>query len=149
MNKLPKRLDHQSVSYSLDKYPQRYDYFTYNWYDLGRFNDLEKGDSLRRYKVEQSDSNWTKYMGTSFQPFNKLNQAEAQRLINLIHYLDHNHLNAANIENNQISLAYNDSLRICCNVGFRTLALSDTGYFDKLFYYVMDSTNNIYLLIQK
>ena len=88
MDKLPKRLDHESVSYSLDKYPQRYNYFTYNWYDFGRFEDLEKGDSLRKYRVATSDSNWIKYIGANFQPFSVLNKAEAQRFISLIHYLN-------------------------------------------------------------
>lgn len=152
MDKLPKRLDQESVSYSLDKYHQRYNYFTYNWYNLGRFEDLEKDDSLRKYKVAPSDSNWTKYMGANFQPFSVLNQIEAHKFINLIHYLDHNHLNTANIErNHQISLAYNDSLRVNVpgNLGFRTIALSDTGYFSHDFYTIIDSITGVYLLDQK
>ncbi len=147
MGKLPKRWDHGSVSYALDKFPLRHNFFSYNCYDLGQFEDLEKDDSLRKYKITESDrQHWKKYMSSDLLPFDVLNRQEAKRFINLIHYLDRNHLNAANLEKEIISFDYNDSLRMSDNIGFRTIAIDTSGYYGPDFFDVIDNKNGVYLL---
>jgi hypothetical protein len=149
MNKLPKRKDHQSISYTLDKYPERYNYFTYNWYDAGSFKRLAEGDNLRHFAFNADTTDWHKYMGTNTMPFIALTPLEAKTFLQLIKYLDRNHLNAATLEDGTIALDYNDSLRISDGLGFRKVTIADSGYYSSEFFDIIDRKEGIYLLRKK
>lgn len=150
MEKLPKRSDHESVSYSLDKHPQRYYSFSFNWFDLDNLRNLEKSNNLHDFKITESISNeWTKYVSSDLFPFDTLTQSETKRFINLIKYLDRNSLSAANLENNIIAFDYNDSLRMSDNLGFRKITLDTSGYYGSDFFDIIDKQNGLYLLRKK
>jgi hypothetical protein len=149
MKKLPKRNDHQSVSYTLDKYPGRYNNFTYNYYDAGSFDNLTKGDNLRHLIFKRDTAGWQEYIGKNTAPFMALTLLEAKKFIRLLQYLDKNHLNAATLEGGFIALDYNDSLRISDGLGFRTVTVVDSGYYSSKFFDIIDQKSGLYLLRKK
>ncbi|MGV9004040.1 hypothetical protein [Flavobacterium sp.] len=150
MQKLPKRSDHQSVSYVLDKHPQRYYSFSFNWYRIGNLKNLENDHKLHDFKIGKEDAiDWNKYVNKDLTPFDTLNPNECLRFINIIKFLDKNNLNAANLEDNIISFDYNDSLRISDNMGFRKITLDTTGYYGAGFFEIIDRKDGFYLLRKK
>lgn len=150
MDKLPKRWDHNSVSYTLDKYPDSYNYLSFNWIKTCHFDRLMSDSDFRAISIPDSQkSNWEQYINSDFLPFDTLSSQEASRLIKLINFLDCNKLNAANLEDGIISLTYNDSLRISDNAGFRTIVIDTTGYYGSDFFDIIDRRDGIYLLRKK
>jgi hypothetical protein len=150
LDKLPKRWDHKSVSYTLDKYPDSYNYFNFNWIKIGYFDTLITNSDFRTISIPDfQKSTWEEYINSDFLPFDILNPKEASRFIGLIKYLDFNKLNAANLEDGIISLTYNDSLRISENTGFRTIVIDTSGYYGSDFFDIIDIKDGIYLLRKK
>ena len=150
MDKLPRRSDHESVSYSLDKYPESYNNFSFNWFKLANFHDLIKDNNLHDYKISETNRiDWKKYVGLDFTPFDTLSNNEAKRLIGLIQFLDFNKLNAANLAEGVLSFDYNDSLRISKGLGFRTIVIDTSGYYGSEFFDIIDKKEGLYLLIKK
>jgi len=150
MEKLPKRTDHGSVSYILEKYPNSHNTFSFNWSAIDNLEYLEQDNNLHNFKIgEQVKSDWTEFVSSGLYPFDTLTRIESRRFIKLIKYLDRNSLNAANLKDNIITFSYNDSLRISENIGFRTITLDTSGYFGSDFFHVMDKRNGFFLLIKK
>ena len=150
MKKLPRRSDHKSVNYSLDKYPQRYYSFSFNWFDLDKLESLEQNNNLHDFKITESlRSDWTKYVSSDLFPFDTLTQSETKRFIDLVKYLDRNNLSAANLADNIITFDYNDSLNMSDNLGFRTITLDTSGYYGPIFFDIIDKQNGFYLLREK
>ena len=150
MEKLPKRSDHQSVSYRLDKHPQRHNSFAFNWYEIDNLKNLESGDNFREFKMSEAmEIDPGKYAFSDLTPFDTLNLNECLRFINLIKFLDKNNLNAANLEENIITFDYNDSLRMSDNVGFRKITLDTSGYYGPEFFDIIDHKDGFYLLRKK
>jgi hypothetical protein len=150
MDKLPKRWDHKSVSYSLDKYPGSYNNFSFNWFKLADFHDLVKDNNFHDYQISESNmSEWKKYVGLDFTPFDTLSYNDTKRLIGLIQFLDFNKLNAANLADRIISFDYYDSLRISNGLGFRKIVIDTSGYFGSKFFDIKDHKEGLYLLIKK
>jgi hypothetical protein len=148
MKKLPKRLDHESICYSIDKYVTRLNNFSFNWFDLENLADLEKENNQYKYSGNQI-SDWNKYIGKDLRPFKSLSEAELKRFFKLIKYLDKNSLNGANIEGNIISFDYSDSLRMAKGTGFRTITNDTSGYYGPQFFDIIDSRNGFFLLRKK
>ena len=150
MKKLPKRSDHESVSYALDKHPERYFSFSFNWFAFNKLEYLEQNDNLHDFKITESIRNeWTKYVSFDLFPFDTLTQSETKRFISLIKYLDKNNLSAANLADNIITFDYTDSLRLSDNLGFRTITLDTSGYYGPNFFEIIDKQNGFYLLREK
>lgn len=150
MNKLPKRLDQNSVTYTLDKHPERHYSFTFNWYEIGNLQNLELGDNLRIFEISQQHlADWSKYVGNDITPFDTLSKDECLRFINLIKFLDRNNLNAASLTKNIILFDYNDSLSMSHNLGSRKITLDTSGYYAPDFFDIIDSIDGFFLLRRK
>ncbi len=150
MEKLPRRSDYQSVSYSLNKRPEKYHSFSFNWFDFDKIEFLEQKNNLRNFKVPKSSiKGWTEYVSSDLFPFDTLTSLEAKKFISLLKYLDKNNLNAANLEYDLITFDYNDSLRISNNLGFRTVTLDTNWYFNPNYFTILDKKNGFYLLSKK
>jgi hypothetical protein len=151
MGKLPRRNDQESVIYSLDKFPETYNVFSFNWFDFDNFENLEKDNNLLNYKIsEPLTEEWKKFIGNDLLPFDTLTQNESRKFLDLIKFLDHNQLSAATLSSdNVISFVYNDSLRYSDDTGFRTNTLDTSGYFGSTFFQLIDQKDGIFLLIKK
>ncbi|MDW7690950.1 hypothetical protein R9C00_20660 [Flammeovirgaceae bacterium SG7u.111] len=142
LKKLPTRRDHGSVSYSIDKYSDSYGQFNFNWARIGHFQHLTKR-GLQKVKLKEL-SEWGTQDKT---PFDTLSSNEAERLVKLIEFLDYNQLNGAELNSfGDISLTYNDSLRISENIGFRKVVLDTTKSFPPNLYHCFDSKDGLYLV---
>ena len=143
MEKLPRRQDHGAVDYSIDKYPNSYGQFNFNWQKIGGFEALTINNRFRSIELK-SLTEWGTQDKT---PFDTLTQAECDRFISLIEFLDFNKLNGAELNSfGDISLSYNDSLRIAEGVAFRTVVLDTTNSFSPSIYYCFDSKDGLYLV---
>jgi hypothetical protein len=150
MEKLPRRWDHETVSYSLDKYRYRYNLFSFNWFDFNKLEYLEQSNNLHDFKIiEANKSEWRKYVSTNLFPFGNLTQFETKRFIILIKFLDKNSLSGAELKENKITFDYNDSLRYSDNTGSRTIALDTSGSYGPLIFDMIDKKDGFYLLRRK
>jgi hypothetical protein len=148
MAKLPRRLDDNSVEYSIDRHKDRYNQFRFNWRLIGDYQNLANANALRSVSIPSKVL--TEGESHDNIPFDTLSNEEVNRFLELIKFLDANKLTGAKLDDaGSISIFYNDSLSFSEQTQLRRVVLDTSGFYSSESFRFLDSRDGMHLIVSR